>query len=140
MQVSEPPWTSDNYTDYVLLRPAGAPGPRHAMVIMKVDEQKIILARKGRKVASIVNRGNERTVKIRAELFYAKICPVSSDGALRVRDGFNQGLSLRHAVQESFSDWSRQLGWIIRESESTTLLDCTLDVLGANEAEANVRK
>ena len=32
MQVSEPPWTSDNYTEYVL-RTAGAPGPRHAMVI-----------------------------------------------------------------------------------------------------------
>ena len=34
MQVSEPPWTSDNYTDYVL-RTAGAPGLRHAMVIIE---------------------------------------------------------------------------------------------------------
>ena len=109
-------------------------------IFMKIDEQKIILARKGRKVASIVNRGNERTVKIRAELFYAKICPVSSDGALRVRDGFHQGLSLRHAVQESFSDWSRKFGGIISEGESTTLFNCTFDVLGVNEAEPTVRK
>jgi hypothetical protein len=43
-------------------------------------------------------------------------------------------------VQERFSDWSCEFGWIIREGESTTLLDCIFDVLGVNEAEANVRK
>ena len=79
-------------------------------------------------------------MNIHAEFLYAKICPVPTDGALRVRDGFNQGFSLRHAVQESFSDWSLKFGWIIREGESTTLFDCTFDVLRVNEAEANVRK
>ena len=97
-----------------------------------------MFTRKRGKVASMVDCGNEGTVNIHAKFFDVMFRPVSSNGVLRIRDGFHQGLPLGHTVQESLSDWSRELGRIIHEGESTTLFNSTLHIFRVDETEANV--
>jgi len=62
MQFSEPPWMGDNYTDYVL-RTAGAPGLRHAMVIYP-ELYSRLTARKVSRLSVCVSEASAQGLKL----------------------------------------------------------------------------